>query len=92
MSDPVEFRQLKYILTVAETANFTRAAERLSLAQPSLSKQIKDLEHEIGFSIFVHNRDGVLITTAGQTLITYAQEPFDGQRERSGALSLRSHW
>jgi hypothetical protein len=43
MSDLVEFRHLKYIVAVAETANFTRAAERLFLAQPSLSKQIKDL-------------------------------------------------
>jgi DNA-binding transcriptional LysR family regulator len=92
MSDLVEFRQLKYILAVAETANFTRAAERLSLAQPSLSNQIKDLEHEIGFSIFVHNRDGVLITPAGRTLIAYAQEPFDGQRQRSNVLFLRGPW
>jgi Bacterial regulatory helix-turn-helix protein, lysR family len=44
MSDIVEFRHLKYIVAVAEMANFTRAAERLFLAQPSLSKQIKDLE------------------------------------------------
>jgi DNA-binding transcriptional LysR family regulator len=51
MSDLVEFRHFKYILAVAETANFTRAAERLFLAQPSLSKQIKDLEDEIGFPI-----------------------------------------
>ena len=55
MSDLVEFRHLKYILAVAETANFTRAAERLFLAQPSLSKQIKDLEDEIGFPIFVRS-------------------------------------
>ncbi len=56
MSDLVEFRHLKYILAVAETANFTRAAERLFLAQPSLSKQIKDLEDEIGFPIFVRSQ------------------------------------
>jgi hypothetical protein len=41
MSDIVEFRHLKYIVAVAEMANFKRAAERLFLAQPSLSKQIK---------------------------------------------------
>jgi DNA-binding transcriptional LysR family regulator len=79
MSDLVEFRHLKYILAVAETANFTRAAERLFLAQPSLSKQIKDLEDEIGFPIFVRSRDGVRITHAGQMIVTYAQ----------GALSAR---
>jgi DNA-binding transcriptional LysR family regulator len=74
MSDLVEFRHLKYIVAVAETSNFTRAAERLFLAQPSLSKQIKDLEDEIGFPIFVRNRDGVRITPAGQMIIAYAQE------------------
>ncbi len=74
MSDLVEFRHLKYIVAVAETGNFTRAAERLFLAQPSLSKQIKDLEDEIGFPIFVRNRGGVRITPAGQMIIAYAQE------------------
>src|SRR5258707_13091816 len=81
MLDLVEFRHLKYILAVAETANFTRAAEHLFLAQPSLSKQIKDLEDEIGFPIFVRNRDGVRITPAGQMIITYAQEALSARRE-----------
>jgi DNA-binding MarR family transcriptional regulator len=44
MSDLLEFRLLKYIAMIAETGNFTRAAERLYLAQPSLSEQIKNLE------------------------------------------------
>jgi hypothetical protein len=59
MSDLVEFRHLKYIVAVAEAANITRAAERLFLAQPSLSKQIKDLEDEIGFAFghWVTNTD-----------------------------------
>jgi DNA-binding transcriptional LysR family regulator len=74
MTDLVEFRHLKYIVAVAEAANITRAAERLFLAQPSLSKQIKDLEDEIGFPIFIRNREGVQITPAGQMIIAYAQE------------------
>jgi DNA-binding transcriptional LysR family regulator len=81
MSDLVEFRHLKYIPAVAETANFTRAAERLFLAQPSLSKQVKDLEDEIGFPIFVRNRDGVRITPAEQMIITYAQETLSARGE-----------
>jgi DNA-binding transcriptional LysR family regulator len=68
MSDLVEFRHLKYIPAVAEAANFTRAAERLFLAQPSLRKRIEDIEDEIGFPIFVPNRDGVRITPAGQMI------------------------
>jgi DNA-binding transcriptional LysR family regulator len=81
MSDLVEFRHLRYILAVAEAANFTRAAERLFLAQPSLSKQIKDIEEEIGFPIFVRSREGVLITPAGQMIIAYAQEALMARAE-----------
>lgn len=81
MSDLVEFRHLKYILAVAEAANFTRAAERLFLAQPSLSKQIKDIEEEIGFPIFIRSREGVLITPAGQMIIAYAQEALTARGE-----------
>jgi DNA-binding transcriptional LysR family regulator len=74
MSDLVEFRHLKYIVAVAEAATITRAAERLFLAQPSLSKQIKDLEDVLGFPIFVRTRQGVRITPPGQMVIAYAQE------------------
>ncbi len=74
MSDLVEFRHLKYIVAVAEAATITRAAERLFLAQPSLSKQVKDFEDEVGFPIFVRTRDGVRITPPGQMIIAYAQE------------------
>ena len=74
MSDSLEFRLLKYIVAVAETSNFTRAAERLFLAQPSLSKQIRDLEEEIGFAIFDRGRDGVRVTLAGEMIVAYAKE------------------
>jgi DNA-binding transcriptional LysR family regulator len=79
MSDLVEFRHLKYIVAVAETANFTRAAERLFVAQPSLSRQIRDIEEALGILIFERTREGVRITPAGQIIVDYAQD----------ALSLR---
>ena len=81
MSDLVEFRHLKYIAAIAETANFTRAAERLFLAQPSLSKQIKDLEDGIGIQIFVRHHDGVRVTAAGQMVVSYAQEAVKTRNE-----------
>jgi DNA-binding transcriptional LysR family regulator len=74
MSDLVEFRHLKYIVAVAESATITRAAERLFLAQPSLSKQVKDFEDELGFPIFIRTRQGVRITPPGQMIVAYAQE------------------
>ncbi len=81
MSDLVEFRHLKYIAAIAETANFTRAAERLFLAQPSLSKQIRDLEDGIGIQIFVRHHDGVRMTAAGQMVVSYAQEAVKARNE-----------
>ena len=81
MFDIVDFRHLRYIAAIAETANFTRAAEKLFLAQPSLSKQIKDLEDGIGIQIFVRHHDGVRITPAGQMLVAYAQEAIKARDE-----------
>jgi DNA-binding transcriptional LysR family regulator len=81
MSDSLEFRLLKYIVAVAETSNFTRAAQRLFLAQPSLSKQIRDLEEEIKFPIFDRNRDGVRMTPAGEMILAYARETLRAREE-----------
>jgi DNA-binding transcriptional LysR family regulator len=79
--DLVEFRHLKYIAAIAETLNFTRAGERLFLAQPSLSKQIKDLEDGTGIQIFVRHHDGVRITAAGQMIVSYAIEAVKSRNE-----------
>jgi DNA-binding transcriptional LysR family regulator len=81
MSDSLEFRLLKYIVAVAQTSNFTRAAERLFLAQPSLSKQIRDLEEAIKFPIFDRSRDGVRITPAGEMVLAYAKETLRAREE-----------
>jgi hypothetical protein len=85
MSDSLEFRLLKYILAVAETLNFTRAAQRLFLAQPSLSKQIRDLEIDIKFPLFERGRDGIRITDAGRIVIAYASNTL---RERDEMLAM----
>jgi len=77
VSDQLEFRLLKYIVAVAETANFTRASERLFLAQPTLSQQVIALEEAIGVRIFVRRREGIQLTPAGQMLYAYAQEMLD---------------
>ena len=77
MSDLLEFRLLKYIVAVAETANFTRASERLFLAQPTLSQQVIALEEGIGVRIFTRRREGIHLTPAGQMLYAYAQEMLD---------------
>ncbi|MFC4560506.1 LysR family transcriptional regulator [Nocardiopsis mangrovi] len=69
----MQFQQLAYFLAVAETRHFTRAAELSRVAQPSLSKQIRNLEEELGASLFSRARGNITLTPAGEALLPLAQ-------------------
>lgn len=70
----MELRHLRYFSCVAECLNFTRASEKLHVAQPALSRQIRALEDELGTKLFDRNRQRVILTDAGRLLFSHAQK------------------
>lgn len=67
-------QQLKYIVTVAECGNITEAAEKLFIAQPSLTSAIHNIEEEMGITAFIRSNKGVELTRDGETLLSYARQ------------------
>ncbi|MNW54026.1 Hydrogen peroxide-inducible protein activator [compost metagenome] len=73
----MELRQLQYTLQIAEERNFSRAADKLHIAQPSLSQQLSKLEQELGVKLFQRNTSTVELTYAGASFIEHAQKIMD---------------
>jgi len=78
----MELRHIRYFLALAEELNFSRAAERLYISQPPLSRQIKELEEEIGADLFHRTKQEVQLTNAGREFLHQAYQIID-QVERA---------
>jgi DNA-binding transcriptional LysR family regulator len=95
----LDLQKLRVFVTVAQESNVTRAARRLSLSQPALSKQLAELEEGLGTLLFDRLPRGVRLTAAGQLLLGHAERIFAAERAaeaelgeliglRSGRLSI----
>lgn len=82
----MELRHLRYFVAVAEEGSLTVAAEkRLHTAQPSLSRQLRDLEHEVGAQLLLRGARGVSLTPAGQAFLEHARLALQSAAEAVGA-------
>src|SRR6202165_4054472 len=65
----IELRHLRYFVALADAGSFTLAAERMFIAQPTLSQQIRRLEEMVGTPLLQRRREGIRLTTAGTVLL-----------------------
>ena len=90
----MNLRQLQYFVAIADAGSFTRAAERLLVAQPSLSQQIKSLERELGGPLLERLPTGVRLTAAGNVFVTDARAAIthaeSARRNARSALGLQA--
>jgi DNA-binding transcriptional LysR family regulator len=84
----MELKQLRFFLAVAETLNFTRAAERVGIAQPPLSQRIRALERELGVELFKRTKRSVALTKAGEALLIHARRMVNASH--NAAAQVRS--
>jgi DNA-binding transcriptional LysR family regulator len=85
----MEFRQLRYFVTVAQELHFAKAAELLDITQPALSKQIRVLETELGIQLFTRTKRTVKLTKAGEVFLSEARQLLQ-QAEQAIALAQRT--
>src|SRR5689334_10358876 len=91
----LDLRKLRYFVAVAEELHYGRAAERLHIAQPVLSRQIRALEEELKAELFRRDRRGTALTAAGEQLLDDARPLLAGseallRRVRSAAEGSRT--
>ena len=94
----MELRHLRYFVAVAEAGSLTVAARKLRTSQPSLSRQIRDLEDEVGAQLLTRRARGIELTPAGRAFLEHARtvlSQVEGLKRQSkllaGSLILPSH-
>ena len=86
----MELRSLKYFLAVAQEGNITNAAKRLHITQPTLSRQLADLERELGRQLYTRGHAGIDLTEHGTMLVAYASSIVDLADKAEADIKLPS--
>ncbi len=81
------FRDLQYVIAVAECASITRAAETCALTQPALSERIKRIETNLGVTLFERNKRALKVTPVGERVVSKARELLDGASDIDAIIS-----
>ena len=88
----MELRHLRYFVAVAEAGSLTLAAQReLHTSQPSLSRQIRDLEHEVGVQLLTRRARGIELTPAGRTFLAHARSVLSQMEAATAAVGRFAH-
>ena len=78
----MDFRSLRYFVQIAELGSITAAAQRLRVAQPSLTRHMHKLEEDLGVALFVRAHRGVVLTAAGHSLLERGTRILERRRSR----------
>src|SRR5436190_18750447 len=90
----MELRHLRYLVAVAEAENVSRAALKLHVSQPALSRQVRDLEEELGFDLLERSAKSVRLTDAGRVFLTESRavlQRVDGAVNAARTVATGSH-
>jgi DNA-binding transcriptional LysR family regulator len=85
--DRMSLAQIETFVTIAETRNVSRAAERLHVAQPALSRKLRSLEDELGHALFVRTPRGMELSPAGARFLEHARRILEAVSAAKDALS-----
>src|SRR5476649_426685 len=90
MTTSIDLRQFRYFLALSEELNFRRAALRLHISQPPLSRQIQQLEEQLGVELFQRNSSGVTLTQAGTAFLPEVRRTL-AQADKAIAVARAAH-